>query len=374
MHEFFKKYIFRHFDVYSLFPPIKEADKALDFNSFQLSASRKIWLFIVSISHWICVAGFALAVIAGAIFHWNPVDWQVPFSERTFDPLDMLKMLCVSGLIGYGTNYIAIHMLFRPVHKRPIWGQGLIPAQRERIIYTLASGLHKHVLHQDIILLNLHKAQFPERIANLIVNGTSNMIKDKAIKDEIRNWIVTGMSDYFGQEKIKQEILLTIDEKVNQNLEGGIKKFLVSAYKKYNTEDYVTFIEKMMHEVPPTAGKIMDKFGDEKTDEVLAYISSKQAELADFIAFSMAELLQRIDITGLLRAQMAHFDDAKLEKMIWEASNEQLLYIQYLGTILGILGGLVIWEPIFMISVYSILLGVLMLIDRFLFHVQQKKA
>ncbi len=342
------------------------ADKALDFNSFQLSTSRKVWLFGVSISHWVCVAGFVAAVVASIAFGWNPEDWQVPFSSKMFDPLDMLKMLCVSGLIGYGTNYIAIQMLFRPVDKHPVWGQGLIPAQRERIIYTLASGLHKHVLHQDIILLNLEKAGFPARIANMIAEGTANMIKDKGIKDEIRNWIVAGMSEYFGQEKVKQEILLTIDEKVNQNLEGGIKKFLVSAYKKYNTDDYVAFIEKMMNEVSPTAGKIMDKFGDEKTDEVVAYILSKRAELANFIAFAMAELLQRIDITGLLRAQMEHFDDAKLEKMVWEATNEQLLYIQYLGTILGVLGGLIIWEPILMICVYGVLLSVLYGIDKIL--------
>lgn len=364
MHEFFKKYIFRHFDIYSLFPPQQAADKALDFNSFELSASRKTWLFIVSISHWVCVAGFVIAVIAG--FMWNPDDWHVPFSAKTFDPLDILKMLCVSGLIGYGTNYIAIQMLFRPVEKRPIWGQGLIPAQRDRIIYTLASGLHKHVLHQDIILLNLHNAGFPERIADMLINGTTNMIKDQGIKAEISSWIVAGMQEYFGQEKIKQEILLTIDEKVNQNLEGGIKKFLVSAYKRYNTEDYVAFIEKMMHEVPPTAGKIMDKFGEEKTDEVATYILSKRQELSDFIAFAIAELLQRIDITGLLRAQMAHFDDAKLEKMVWEATNEQLLYIQYLGTILGVLGGLIIWEPILMLCVYGVLLGSLVLIDKML--------
>lgn len=372
MKEFIKKYFSRHFPVGNLFAASMQKEAALDFNSFKLSRGRQIWLNILSISHWVCLAGFLIGVLLANVLKWDVTDWVVPITRNKFDPIEMLKTLCVSGLIGYGTNYIAIHMLFRPVQKRPIWGQGLIPAQRDRIVYTLANGMHKYILAEELIIMNLEKAGLPQKISDFVIDGTNSLMKDEELKDEIREWIVAGMKDYFGNENIRKEILAVIDAKVDVSLEGGVKKFLVNTYRNYQREDYHAFINKMIDEVPPTAGMVMDKFGDEKTDEIILYLNERRGELAKLISFSIAELLSRLDIPNLLRKQMEHFDDSRLERMVWEASNEQLLYIQYLGTILGLLGGLIIWEPVFMLGVYSVLLGGLFALDVFLFN--RKKA
>ena len=84
------------------------------------------------------------------------------------------------------------------------------------------------------------------------------------------------------------------------------------------------------------------------------------------------DLLNRIDITGLLAKQMEHFDEAKLEKMVWEATNEQLLYIQYLGTVLGILGGMLIWQPQIMGGIYILLFSFLWVLDNVIFKMKTK--
>lgn len=374
MQEFLKKYIFRHFSIHHLLPPAALQDDTLDFNRFKLSSGRQIWLNIVSWAHWVCLIGFVLTLILSNGLAIDFADWHVPFSQRFFDPLDMLKMLCVSGLIGYGTNYIAIQMLFRPVERRPIWGQGLVPSQRERIIFTLSRGMHKHILHQDIIIKNLEKADFPQKISQIILNGATGILKDKELKDEVKNWIVGGMTNYFGRENIKTEMLSMINQKVDANLNGGLEKILIGAYKKYKTDDYEAFIQKMVTEIPKVAGTMMDKFGEEKTDDLVAYLLSQKQEMGHLISLTIAEILFRLDITSLLQKQMEHFDDTQLERMVWEASNEQLLYIQYLGTLLGLLGGLIIWEPIFMMLVYAFILGILWVIDTLLFNKIKSKA
>lgn len=368
MKEFIKKYFSRHFPIANLFAAVAQKEAALDFNSFKLSRGRQIWLKILSISHWVCLLGFVVGILLANILKLDFADWQIPIIANKFDPVELLKILCVSGLIGYGTNYIAIHMLFRPVQKRPIWGQGLIPSQRDRIVYTLASGMHKYILAEELIIMNLEKAGLPQKISDFVIDSTNSLIKDEELKDEIREWIVAGMKDYFGQEQIRKDILAVIDAKVDVSLEGGVKKFLVNTYRNYQREDYHAFISKMIDEVPPTAGMVMDRFGDEKTDEIILYLNERRGELAKLISFSIAELLSRLDIPNLLRKQMEHFDDSRLERMVWEASNEQLLYIQYLGTVLGLLGGLLIWQPIFMLGVYSVLIGGLFALDIFLFN------
>ena len=85
------------------------------------------------------------------------------------------------------------------------------------------------------------------------------------------------------------------------------------------------------------------------------------------------DLLNRIDITDLLAKQMAHFDEARLEKMIWEATNEQLLYIQYLGTVLGILGGLLIWRPAIMGPAFALIFLILFGLDKLLYRLQSRR-
>jgi hypothetical protein len=50
-----------------------------------------------------------------------------------------------------------------------------------------------------------------------------------------------------------------------------------------------------------------------------------------------------------------------------------LLYIQYLGTILGILGGLLIWQPVLMLGFFGTLLVVLLLLDLALYSLFPKK-
>ncbi|MFN0201055.1 MAG: DUF445 domain-containing protein [Bacteroidia bacterium] len=371
---FLTKYFKRHFRIHSLFPPAVPEDKAMGFNSFQLSRGRRIFLFLINISHWICLAVFFVSVLLADGLHWDLKDFHVPFVAKAFDPLKLLKTVCVSGLIGFGTNYLAIQMLFHPVEKRPIWGQGLVPGQRDRIIYTLSTGMHKHILAQEIILKNLHLSGLPQRVADLVIDGFVGLVKDSELKSEIRDWIIGGMKEYFGKEEIKKEIIDTIDQKVGENLEGGLKKFLVNTYKNYQKGDYERFIQKMIEEVPPTAGKVIDKLGTEKTDEMVGYLQENRAALEDVILHAVTDLLNRLDIPELLRKQMAHFDESTLEKMIWEATNEQLLYIQNLGTILGILGGLIIEAPLLMISFYAVLLLILGGIDVLIMRRRRKNA
>ena len=84
------------------------------------------------------------------------------------------------------------------------------------------------------------------------------------------------------------------------------------------------------------------------------------------------QLLNKIDIKGILANQMKHFDERKLERMVWEATNEQLLYIQYLGTILGMLGGLIIWNEN-MVWIYMIAMGVIFGLDNLIYRLKKKK-
>ena len=147
----FKSFLQKHYAIDSLFQQTESTDKEVSFNKFKLSLGKRIVMNALKISPIFCAIGFGglfLMQLAGQIsdaslfqsLGWSQSLQNVGNLFNAHGLFNAFYIISVSGLIGYGTNYIAIRMLFRPVSKRPIWGQGLIPAQRDRIIVTLSSG------------------------------------------------------------------------------------------------------------------------------------------------------------------------------------------------------------------------------------------
>ncbi len=86
------------------------------------------------------------------------------------------------------------------------------------------------------------------------------------------------------------------------------------------------------------------------------------------IANALHRMVDRISIYSLIRSQLDRFDEGKLEDMIWGATNEHLLYIQYLGGWLGMMGGLLLWQPVPVTIFYGVLVGALFVVDWVLLH------
>jgi uncharacterized membrane protein YheB (UPF0754 family) len=263
-------------------------------------------------------------------------------------------------------------MLFRPVEKRPIWGQGLIPAQRDRIIFTLAKGMHKHVLNQELIRKRMDESGIVKRVNKLLIEGGASLMVDERLKSRLKAAIRKTLSDYFKQEAVRSEIRQMIDLKLDESLEGGLKRFMLTTYKRINQADYEALIQRVISDLPRTVVHVLDRF-DLELERAAGIIRSKEDFSEKFIMDTIVDLLYRIDITDLLRKQMEHFDEAKLERMVWEATNEQLLFIQYLGTILGVFGGMLIWAPETMAILYVFILGFLWILDTLIFRLKKQK-
>ena len=259
-------------------------------------------------------------------------------------------------------------MLFRPVNKRPIWGQGLIPAQKDRIIYTLANGMHDHILNPTLIQKRLEASGLVVKMNNLIIDGSRNLIQDSELREELKKVIVGGMEDYLNQTKVKKEILSLIDRRVQENMEG-VGKFILNTYKRVNPEDYQAIMNRVISDIPKVSKEVLDKM-EKEIASIDSYLDQQRSASEQFIEQTLIKTLDQIDIPNLLRGQMEHFDEVRLERMVREATNEQLQYIQYLGALLGILGGLLIWQPTLMGIVYGLLLAILYIADVIIYRLK----
>jgi uncharacterized membrane-anchored protein YjiN (DUF445 family) len=68
----------------------------------------------------------------------------------------------------------------------------------------------------------------------------------------------------------------------------------------------------------------------------------------------------------LVEDNLRQYDEQRISEIILKATNEQLRYIQYLGGILGVIGGLVIWEPFVSITALAVLLIFVFVLDNIL--------
>ncbi len=70
-------------------------------------------------------------------------------------------------------------------------------------------------------------------------------------------------------------------------------------------------------------------------------------------------------------ANMGKYDEAQLEDLLKNTSNEQFNYIKYLGGVLGLFGGLVIWQPVPALRLFGVLGVSLWLIDEALIRMRK---
>lgn len=365
-----KSYLQEHYPINRIFGKETDThDENMGFNQFRVSKGQQLLLALLKFSPYICLVSF-LGILIGDLIPFQPVSTFFDTNQFWLDPL---MTVSVSGLIGYGTNYIAIRMLFRPVERRPIWGQGLIPAQRDRIIYTLAGGIHKHILNSELIHRRIEESGLVNKINQVFVKGTSEILRDEELRAVVKTWLSDALHDFAQQEKVKKEIYTLVDKRLEKNLEGGVKQFLLQTYKRYNKQDYDEVLNKIVADLPKVAVQVMEKLETE-LDRLAAYVRLQKGNTEKIIMQVLVDAINRIDIPRLLRKQMEHFDESRLEKMVWEATNEQLLYIQYLGTILGVFGGLLIWKTELMIISFAIVFGLLYCLDWILYSLKSKKA
>jgi uncharacterized membrane protein YheB (UPF0754 family) len=277
----------------------------------------------------------------------------------------------VGGLIGYGTNYLAIRMLFRPVEKRPLLGQGLIPDQKDIIIDTLAGGIQKHVLNPSLILQRVEESGLIKKLNDILIQGSESLLRDEELRAAIKHYLFENLMDYFQKEEVRDELRDLIDKQVEKKADKGLKKWVLSTYKRVNREDYDALINQVIMDIPEGTMDVIARL-EAEIDEGISYIKKQKRASELYMTRFIMQLLNKIDIKGILANQMKHFDERKLERMVWEATNEQLLYIQYLGTILGMLGGLIIWNEN-MVWIYMIAMGVIFGLDNLIYRLKKKK-
>lgn len=323
---------------------------------------KMLLLSVLKPMPWILLAIFSFS------FFWDFQGIVATIFGLSLNFEGILRIISVSGMIGFLTNWIAITMLFRPLKKRPLLGQGLIPAHKERIAYRLAFAVSEDLINPDLINQKIKDSKAIQKYRKLTLAHLKRVTTTIEFRKDLKEWLM----NYIRSIVRKPEFRKSISEQLLQEIENSLQdkvleKAALKTYTFFRGQSLNEFIEELLQNLPVTAERNIN-FLDEYLDDLPRKIYANSDQIDEMILQVLNRLVNQLNVQKLVEENLRKYDEKKLENMIRNATNEQLKTIQYLGAVLGTIGGFVIWEPVISLLVLSTLFGTIYLIDRMLYE------
>jgi uncharacterized membrane-anchored protein YjiN (DUF445 family) len=278
-------------------------------------------------------------------FFWDFQGLSLAFFGDILPLEGVVRIVSVSGMIGFLTNWIAITMLFQPRAKRPLLGQGLIPAQRERVIFRMAQAVTDELINEEIIKQKIQKSGVIAKYRQTAVSTVRGIVEDPEFREDVKDLLVDYTSRVLNSKEVRDRLAEITTERLEEHAGTGIGGLAFRMYRYFREDDFQNRLDTVIQELPKTLDTVLDR-----TDHLLDRIPAKLEDRADDIerwaTKTVLGFVEQMDIHQMILENMQLYDERQLEELIKNSSNEQLNYIKYLGGVLGFFGGLVIWQPL----------------------------
>lgn len=313
---------------------------------------------------------YVLLVVFAFSFFWDFNGMNATILGQYFSFEGLLRIVSISGLIGFLTNWLAITMLFRPSQKRPILGQGLIPAQKDRIAYRLALAVSEDLINPEIIKRKIHESQAITHYREKATVYVKNIIDDPEFRDGLKALLVSYIDEMIADPEIRasiaKKLIKQIDEAIDEN---SFEKVALKAYSFLKGQEMQDLVESALIKLPTGIEKGLNKM-DQFLDDLPEKLDEHGSVIEEMVTNLLYKLINQLDVHALVEDNLRQYDEKKLETLIKNASNDQLQYIQYLGAVLGTFGGFIIWEPLASILILAIIIGGTLLADSLILKVK----
>ncbi|SMO61857.1 DUF445 domain-containing protein [Fodinibius sediminis] len=301
-------------------------------------------------------------------FFWDFDDLALEAFGYTLQFQGLLRIISVSGLIGFFTNWLAITMLFKPAQKRPILGHGLIPAQKNRIAFRLARAVSEDLINPEIIKKKISESNIISRYREQSTQYVKGIIDDPAFREDLKSWVVAYVDEMIADPEIRgaiaQRILRQIEEAIHDK---SFEKVALKAYSFIKGQQMQHIIEEALVRIPTSIESGLDKV-DDLLDRLPRKIDDHSEPIEDIVTTLLYKLINQLNVHKLVEENLRNYDEQRISAIIQNATNEQLRYIQYLGAILGLVGGFIIWEPLLSIILLCVIFLTVLGLDQLLYN------
>jgi hypothetical protein len=321
-------------------------------------------MFALKVLPWLTAIVFFISL------RWDlSGSWHLPWRESPVVLDGLIRMLSVTGLVGFGTNYIAIKMLFHPRKRRPLLGQGLIPASKQKIARKLGESISKEIINSELILKQVKQ----EGLIRRHMQNFNQSMRDTLALPEFRDDLLRMLEHYLNRIVRTEEFRSSMHAMVKGfDIEGlgGLKGGLLKIYRFIGGDRAIA--DRILESLDSMTLSLdhHEKTLNEYLDRLPDWVESNEDFIEDVILNLILFLIERINIQNIITQNLEGFDELRLERLLLHSTSDQLDYIQYLGCLLGILGGLFIWLPLESFALFSLAGGGLFLIDALLIRIR----
>ncbi|MCX8112500.1 MAG: DUF445 domain-containing protein [Bacteroidia bacterium] len=280
-------------------------------------------------------------------------------------------VLAVTGLVGYGTNWLAIKMLFYPRKPRPIWGQGLVPAYKMRIVERFSEAISRYILNEEVLQRVLHEAGVAQKLANALTEGTSNLLNDPEFREEVTQAGKRTLQRLVEDPVQQRRLIQVIDARLLQIVPTGIAGSLFRSYRQLNEKGYREVLARTVLSIPEAFEEAMRGLNLSEAD-IRASILAHTDELESLLTEVIRSIISRVPLYPIIYNQLAAFDERQLEQLFLYTTSEHLEFIQNLGALLGVLAGVFIMNPWLSLAGATLTIGGLWILDELLYRWQNR--
>jgi uncharacterized membrane protein YheB (UPF0754 family) len=310
-----------------------------------------------------------LLLVFAASFAWDFPDATFTVAGYTIVVEGLLRITSVSGLIGFLTNWLALTMLFQPREPRPLIGQGVIPAQRERVAYRLAQAVSDELINEEIIIQKIHESDLTARYRDLALSITRDVTGDEAFRAEFKSILDDYFREVLSKPDVKQRIIDFTEAQIEKNVNKGLPGLALRVYRTVGEEAFQSQLREAVEQLPQAVRPILDE-AEPYLERLPEQLERRADEIEVLLTQVVLRFVRSINIQKIVLENVRAYDERQLENLLKRTTNEQLNYIKYLGGVLGVIGGLVIWAPVISLLSLAVLVPAVWALDEALFRLQ----
>jgi len=300
---------------------------------------------------WGAVAVFALSYL---VARWLEGDWAWV--------VEVLRSSSVAGLIGFGTNWVAIKMLFWPREVRPVFGQGLIPSQRDQLIQKVADEVLENLINEELIEQKIVETRIVQRFTGAFIEKLQRVVEQPEFKRDLRNMILTYVGDLTSDAEFRRRL----GDKAVASLEElggpGLKAWVIRKLEDVWRAPLVELINRELERLDETVDGGLEHL-DGALERLPKALDDRQEQIDQVLTTMLMGLVREVDVRAIVIEQLSTVTTEQLERGFREFSDDKLSFITLLGGLLGVVGGTVLVWPLPSLLVLLVLGVLLVIVD-----------
>lgn len=262
-----------------------------------------------------------------------------------WDAAGLLRSCSVAGMIGFATNWVAIKMLFWPRETRPIFGQGLIPSQRDQLIEKVADEVLQNLINEELILRKIEEMQIVQRLSSSAIEKLTQVTRDPEFKDDLRRVILTWVAELTSDPAFRDRLTRRAEHSLEAFAGEGMRSWVVRRLKSAWQPPLIALLNREIEDLESTLTEGLTHL-DGLLERFPQALAERQESIDHVLSRMLVGLVREVDVRAIVLEQLSTVTTEQLERGFKEFSDDKLSFITLLGGLLGIVGGTVIVWPL----------------------------